>query len=567
MNIVLNKFTREKYIAYFYDKFNITEEDIVENPHLTDLGVDSLAIIQLLNEMEHKYHLTINASMIRGDCRFEELYNIILFSNEIAMRKTADYITVKPQKLDVSNFLELIGNMYGSRIALTELEGSKINSLSYRELILRIKKVTRYIIQECIGDNIALVAENSVNWIIMHFAILCAGKREYIIDLNWSAQNVMEIINCNQCNTIVLGSDSLILHDLNMKIYPLDELISCALEMGGNVIDFPEGLCHIGEMILFTSGTTGKSKAVTITESNILCNVYSCMEKIFMFGKTILMLPLSHLFGLTASLYCGLISGVELIINHGSIPTIQELCENKIQYLLVVPIQLEHILLNLEQTPNNIETRISLKYIAVGGADINREMVTKAKRYGIHVLAGYGITECSPIVSVNKISDNIYGSSGIVLSCCKVRISSENRRKGEILVSGSNVSKSASKVILDNEEFFATGDLGMIKKNHLFISGRKKNVIVLKDGENIYPEEIEILIKEKLNIDSLVRESNGYLELCVYCGQNAKNVEPEKIKKEINRLRINNTCIRKIQKISILTEDMTRNRNGKVVRG
>ena len=172
-----------------------------------------------------------------------------------------------------------------------------------------------------------------------------------------------------------------------------------------------------------------------------------------------------------------------------------------------------------------------VKMIISGGAPINPEILQFFESIGISTLNGYGITECAPIIAVNRSRRNVATSVGPVLDIDTIKIDEPNEDgEGEILVKGSNVmlgyykDEAATADAMTEDGFFRTGDYGKLDENNvLYITGRKKNLIILSNGKNVYPEEIE---------NELVA-TPGVLDIIVYEGQSKRGMEHNAIVAEI----------------------------------
>ena len=172
-----------------------------------------------------------------------------------------------------------------------------------------------------------------------------------------------------------------------------------------------------------------------------------------------------------------------------------------------------------------------IKTIVIGGAPINQDIVEFFEGMGISVLNGYGITECAPLISVNRSRHVVKGSVGTVLDMDDVKIIDPNEDgEGEICVKGPNVmlgyykNDEATAEAIDEEGYFRTGDYGKLTKDRtLYITGRKKNVIILSNGKNVYPEEIE---NELISVP-------GVQDIIVYEGKNRRGMEYNAIVAEI----------------------------------
>ena len=263
-----------------------------------------------------------------------------------------------------------------------------------------------------------------------------------------------------------------------------------------------------------------------LTHNNLMSDLYaaSCNAKID--GTSILLLPLHHMFGLVAGLYSVMYYGHPLYINRSLKRVVDDLIKAKPQNTFAVPLIVETLYKGIWSTAKKqgkdklLRTLIkisnalrkcgidlrhklfksvldafggNLEVIICGGAPLNPDLVKGLDAFGITLMNGYGITECSPIVAVNRNKFNVIGSVGLPLCCNEVKIADD----GEILVKGDNVmlgyyhnEEETNKVFSDG--WFKTGDIGFIDKyGALHITGRIKNLIILANGENIPAESIE----------------------------------------------------------------------------
>ena len=150
----------------------------------------------------------------------------------------------------------------------------------------------------------------------------------------------------------------------------------------------------------------------------------------------------------------------------------------------------------------------NLKIIVVGGAPMRPEIISDFRSFGIYILEGYGITECSPLVAVNRLGSERPHSVGPAVECCQVRIDKQpGEETGEIVVKGENVmvgyynNPEATAAVFTDDGWFKTGDIGyMDKDGYIYITGRKKNVIILSNGKNVFPEEIEDHLSDRSDV-------------------------------------------------------------------
>jgi long-chain acyl-CoA synthetase len=304
--------------------------------------------------------------------------------------------------------------------------------------------------------------------------------------------------------------------------------------------------------IVFTSGTTGKGKGVMLSQHAILTDIAGGMEYISVSKKTMAVLPPHHTFGTTVNLIGHMLVGAEVYLSSGLRYIQKELKAEQPEHLILVPLYLEtfyrKILANVKETGK--ETILSymmkvsnglrhvkvdlraklfnsilsvfggkLKLVICGGAPLNADIIHAYESWGIKVLNGYGITECAPLLSVNRNKEQVPGSVGRILRCVDMIIADPNEDgEGEIRVKGPNVmmgyykDEAATAAAFDENGYFRTGDYGKIENGILTITGRLKNLIILSNGKNVYPEEIE----------TELCATGGILEIVVYEGQSKR---------------------------------------------
>ena len=285
------------------------------------------------------------------------------------------------------------------------------------------------------------------------------------------------------------------------------------------------------KLLVFTSGTTGNPKGVMLTEHNLVSAVYYGLQVAEIKTKCLSVLPYHHTYESVVGILVALHKHVDICINDSLKNVLKNLQLYKPDYIYLVPAFTEvfykNIWANAKKTGKDTGLKLlikvsnilrsigidkrdvffksiheafggNLKEIVCGGAPIRPEIGKFFNDIGVMLLNGYGITECSPLVSVNRPKFNDSSTVGVILPCCEVKIENPNQDgDGEIWVKGDIVMQGyykepekTAKVLKDG--WFNTEDYGKInKKGQLVINGRKKNVIVLNNGKNIYPEEIE----------------------------------------------------------------------------
>ena len=296
--------------------------------------------------------------------------------------------------------------------------------------------------------------------------------------------------------------------------------------------------------LLFTSGTTGKAKGVCLSHRNICSNITSVGNIVKVSTKTSIMsiLPIHHTYECTLGFLLVTASGGTISYCEGLRYIAQNLNEYKPNIILSVPLLLENVHKKIMQTLKNslpekyfkedkhimdtlpfylkfiVKKKIlkslggNLTKLIVGAAPLNPSLVYSFEKFGITVLSGYGLTECSPLVAGNNDFFHKAESCGLPIPKVEFKINEPNEEGiGEIIAKGPNVmlgyykdEKETNKVLKNG--WFYTGDLGKIdEQGYLYITGRCKNLIIAKNGKNIYPEELETLLdQEEFVLESLV---------------------------------------------------------------
>lgn len=370
-------------------------------------------------------------------------------------------------------------------------------------------------------------------------------------------------------------------------------------------------------VILFTSGTTSLAKAVMISHRNIASNVAALKyEQPFCCTDTnIAFLPFHHMYGSTCMLLM-FSAGVNNVFCDGLRHIQENLVEYKVSVFVCVPLILEAMHKKIMQTIDKTGQRKKFEFgkklskillklgidvrrkifkqildqlggevraVISGAAALNTDVAEDFNAIGIYTVQGYGLTETAPVVSGENIHTMGYNSCGKPLCNVEVKIVNPNEEGiGEIAVKGPNVmlgyyeNEEATKQVL-KDGWFYTGDLGYLgKKGHIYIAGREKSVIVLKNGKNIYPEEIETLISRLPYVaenmvfgypkgDDLVLSAKIVYNPEYFKGD-SKNKIQSKIWSDIKQINSSLTIFKHIKKIIVTDEPMIKTTTAKVKR-
>ena len=436
--------------------------------------------------------------------------------------------------------LEHCSHHFGKRTAFAYALNSKEDRhISNLDFATEIKAFGTFLVHAGYrGCHVAVFGENSYEWVLTHFAVTCGKGAIVPIDKELDTSSIAELLLDSESKVLVYSNTYVdVIEELqatlpgisyiNMKDIPsLIEKGKALISEGyTDYLDVSVGKDDLAS-IVYTSGTTGKSKGVMLTHGNFCSCMYGACCNVLLTGPSLLVLPLHHTFGLVASVFAVMFYGQPIYINKSLKRLVSDFQKCQPQHLFAVPLIVETLHKNIWTTAKKqgkdkalrtlikvsdtlLKCKIDLRkvffksviaafggnldLIVTGGAPIDPKYIQAFQSLGITVLNGYGITECGPIVSVNRNKFNVVGSVGLPLCCNEVKISED----GEVLVKGENVMLGYYHNNQENEKVFAdgwfrTGDLGRIDEHGaLHITGRIKNLIILSNGENISAESIE----------------------------------------------------------------------------
>lgn len=390
------------------------------------------------------------------------------------------------------------------------------------------------------GKHVAIIGTTSYPWLISYFGITGSGSVAVPIDAQLPADAICELLNRADVEMLIYdeirkdvvepvkASCPLVKHIISMQAEEDgDGVLSWNGLLEANRGEFeteinPDQLCTI----LFTSGTTGKSKGVMLSHRNLSDNATCLDMKIPVGTVTMTLLPINHVYCLTMDIIKGMYLGAVVCINDSIMHVQKNMKLFQPELILLVPLVIESIYAKLKAAGGLLPKKLiaqqafggKLKTICSGGAYLNPDYVEKFAEYGITILQGYGMTECSPVISNNLEWANKVGSVGKLLPNCEAKIVDE-----EIWVKGSSVMMGYYKMPEETAEaiqdgWLKTGDLGYLDEdNFVYITGRKKNLIILANGENVSPEEIENEIaKDDLVKEIIVREKDNVIQAEIF---------------------------------------------------
>lgn len=450
--------------------------------------------------------------------------------------------------------------------------------------------------------HIAIIGTSSYEWLAAYFGAVFAGMVAVPLDKELSPETVYDMMTIADVDCLVYDQKR-----ADVKEYvegkggglciSFDELMQMSYDIKLNLpCTKPDKV----SAILFTSGTTGKSKGVMLTQRNIASNVVQGLGAVDLrHGMDTIMsvLPFNHAYEMTCTILGMIYKGVPICISSGLKYVQKEFIEYKPTVIFVVPLFVETLYKRIEATVKNQGNELkfkfavmfsnlmrmlgiditdmlfgkikkafggSLKIIMCGGAPLKEELIKKYRNIGINLFQGYGLTECSPLLTVNFDYYHRPNSVGKVVCGNNIKIVD-----GEIWAKGASVS---SGYYNDQDEtksnfeggWFKTGDLGYVDKdNFVFISGRKKNLIILSNGENVSAEEIEKMIYTIPNVtEVIVRGQDNRIVAEIYSESGNSNL----IKIQISELNKKLQSYKQIDDVVFRETPFARTTTKKIIR-
>ena len=387
--------------------------------------------------------------------------------------------------------------------------------------------------------HVALTGMTSYPWLVSYFGIVNSGNVAVPLDVSLPMEEMCELID--RSDAVALVVDEIrkdVMLAAKQKCPKLRYLISMqkevsdeeALSFGALLKEHkgsydykpnPEDLATI----MFTSGTTGKSKGVMLTHRNMAENA-TCFDMKFPERSVLLtVLPIHHAYCLSMDILKGLSLGSIICINDSLIRMAKNIKLFQPNVILMVPLMIETMAKKLQDVaglpPEIVKREVfgeQFHTICSGGAYLPPAMLDLFATYGIDILQGYGMTECAPVISTTMSWNIKKGSVGQLIPNCEAKVVDE-----ELWVRGSSVMQGYYQMPEETKEtlvdgWLRTGDLGYVdEEGFVYLTGRKKNLIITKNGENVSPEELENRLSESPLIQEvLVRESEGVIEAEIF---------------------------------------------------
>ena len=551
----------------------------------------------------------------------------------------------KKNDKEICNFQEYIKRIenFSKNVAFKYKENNQIKEIKYDQYIKDVKALGTALIDMNI-KRVVVIGNNSYKWCTTYLATTTAGKVIVPLDKALTDIEIGNLIKRSQADAIVYerkyqkAIDEIIKQGCNLKhkicmdskekedILSYDKVLETGrrlVEEGDNRYEDVKIDSYKMSIMLFTSGTTSEPKAVMLSQNNICSNIVAINKYVKLYQSDTLLsfLPIHHTFECTITFLYGIYSGSTVAFCEGLRYIQQNLKEYKVSVFVAVPLVLETMYKKIQKAIKdkgkteliNKMVKISntllkchidlrkvffkqildnfgghLRVVFYGAAPMSKDTIIGYNNLGIEQVQGYGLTETSPVISAETDHKKRPGSIGLVLENLECKIDNPDKDGiGEITVKGPSVmlgyynNEKATKEVL-KDGWFSTGDYGYIDKDgFLYITGRKKDVIVLRNGENVYPQEIETLINKIPYVKESIVYQRGQSKtdtmLCakiVYdeeiiketFGEKTEEEYKEEIWKEIKEINKNLPLFKHIKKIEITTKELEKTTTQKVKR-
>ncbi|MBY0358022.1 MAG: acyl--CoA ligase [Candidatus Obscuribacterales bacterium] len=400
---------------------------------------------------------------------------------------------------------------FAERTALCLESENGWRTLSYAELSRRSRRLASYLIESGVqpGQRIAMLCQSSLEWGVIFFAAIRAGAIVVPLDPKLTAKELKAVLD--DCRPFCLFVDRPcpeIDDSICPKIFQTDELFSLKPK---KIRRGCERLSSEPAVLIYTSGTTAKAKAVLLSLDNLLFQVenFKSMIDLKASDRFLSILPLNHLLELTGGFLGVLNQGGTICFCRSILPAeiMRNLQEQKITAMVSVPLLLKTLKKAVEYEQRHSAINFgTLRVLIAGGEPLEQETGEFFQEFGIPVLQGYGLTETSPVITGNTLRENKLGSVGKPLKGAEVRVDA----KGEILTRGPHVmlgyykQDQLTNKIIDEDGWLHTGDIGYLdQEGYLYIKCRKKNLIVLGGGLKVSPREVEMALSTMTSVKEI----------------------------------------------------------------
>lgn len=498
-----------------------------------------------------------------------------------------DNITFNPPAItDLKDMLQKSAKLYGDKTAYKIEINGEAKNYTYSEVLGIVNALGTSLVNMGLkGRKIAIIGDNCFQWEIAYLAIVCGTGIVVPIDKTLPENELKSVIERSEVEAIFYTEkykDSLtrikfsnhnnLKHLISMElpvhkggVYSQQELINYGthlLEAGFD--EFTKAVVNPYTMnvMLFTSGTTSKSKVVALSQNNICSNLLDLDQTFDITSDDVFLsfLPLNHVFECTVGFLFPIYKGAKIVFAQGARKIVQNLRDNKVTFFACVPAIYEKIFGHVRKTlekENRLEEILQLqaqhkndtmeqkkkifshihnmlggniRYFISGAAPLDKDIERRYRTLGLNLMQAYGLTETSPVVACSSNEHHKIGSVGKSVQSVEARIANPDEQGiGELVVKGPNImlgyynNPDATAEVLQNG-WFHTGDLARIDEDgFIYICGRQKSVIVLKNGKNVFPEEME----------SIINKIEGVQESLIYGKQHGNDKDDVRINVKI----------------------------------
>ncbi len=526
---------------------------------------------------------------------------------------------------------------HGDRPAFVFREKRQLKTVTYKEFYEDSQCLGNALFKMGYSDkHVACIGDNCYRWIVVHFTMMNSNGVFVPLDRQLPKQDIVTVLNHSDSEVLFFTKKYIpILDEIraelpNIKVFvcldaeessenflTFDSLISegkKVLEAEGNLYEQVGGDTDALRLLVYTSGTTGMAKGVMLSERNVMTCINTGLRLTRLYDRAISLLPYHHTYegiGLVAELACG----VTIFINDSMKNLLKNFEEFKPQTAFLVPAYLEAFYKRIQKAIGSKKPIIDamicisnglrkmgidlrrkmfgmilkpfggeLTKVISGGAPIRPEIADFFDSIGVTVVNGYGITECSPLVAITREGYDDCYTAGVPIGSVKVKIKDPDENGvGEVCVKGTSVmlgyyknQEATDRVMEDG--WFNTEDLGMFDDvGRLKITGRSKNLIVLRNGKNIFPEEIENYILSipyvaEAAVTAWCDESGEEAGLCahVYLDPQSdvamSDNREEKVREDITKVCRELPVYKQVSRVNIRKEEFVKTTTNKIKR-
>lgn len=501
----------------------------------------------------------------------------------------------------IKKYLKACCEKFKENIAFTVKEGSSKCDISYARLYDEVSSLSSWL-SAYSGEKVIVSGKNSYNWALCALSVLCSSAVLVPVDAALPDAEFSRIAARSNA-ALIIYSDEIAEKAESLDIPEKLAMSRLFTVMTERPMSSDEKNPDSMSILMFTSGTTSASKAVMLSDKNILADI-NAMHQSHRFLPTdvnLALLPYYHAFGLVSMLlFLGY--GMRSVYAKG-LRVKAALNEYNVTVFVGVPLILDKIrgtaqsailksgkkrLFNALCTVSRFFLKLgidarrllfssvrkkigSLRLVISGAAPLSEDTIKFFDTIGITLIQGYGMTEASPVITAERENDRRLGSVGKPLPGFSVKIDSPGEDGvGEILTKGDNIM--LGYMGEENQPFvdgyLKTGDLGFIDEDgFLFIRGRSKNVIVLKNGKNVYPEELEALVGNITGVtECIAYPSSDSKYVCIKVVYDPEASDEKTIHAEITKVNASVSDYKKLRDITLTTEPFPKTSTGKIKR-